>query len=192
MKKSHVEEQAARKRAEYFQAYHAAHREERNAYNRAYSEANKEAIAEQKRTYRESRLDEEAAYQRAYREKHRDARAAYCRAYYAANREKLTAQKRVYSETHREERAALGALRRARKAGSPRVEKIDRAYVYERDGGKCHLCRKKAPRSRFHLDHLVPLSKGGTHTHDNLAVAHARCNISRHSGRLPAQLRLVG
>jgi 5-methylcytosine-specific restriction endonuclease McrA len=42
------------------------------------------------------------------------------------------------------------------------------------------------------LDHLIPLSKGGNHTSDNLALAHGRCNSRRGAGRIPAQLRLLG
>lgn len=102
-------------------------------------------------------------------------RASYQRAYREAHREERASYDRAYSAGHREEKAAS-----------------DRAYVYERDGGTCHLCRKKAPRHGFHLDHLVPLSKGGAHTCDNLAVAHASCNARRGAGRLPAQLLLVG
>jgi 5-methylcytosine-specific restriction endonuclease McrA len=41
------------------------------------------------------------------------------------------------------------------------------------------------------VDHLVPIAAGGSHTWDNVAVAHWDCNQSRgHTG--PAQLRLVG
>lgn len=32
---------------------------------------------------------------------------------------------------------------------------------------------------RFELDHKVPLSKGGTHTLDNAAASHRRCNRAK-------------
>jgi 5-methylcytosine-specific restriction endonuclease McrA len=41
------------------------------------------------------------------------------------------------------------------------------------------------------LDHLVPLSAGGVHAPDNVALAHLRCNIMR-SNVGAAQLILVG
>lgn len=40
------------------------------------------------------------------------------------------------------------------------------------------------------MDHLVPLSKGGDHSWENVALAHRSCNSKRGAGRLPAQLRL--
>lgn len=60
----------------------------------------------------------------------------------------------------------------------------------ERDGWKCHLCKRKvrslATASR---DHLIPMTAGGTNTLANLALAHLTCNAQRqHRG--PAQLRL--
>lgn len=82
--------------------------------------------------------------------------------------------------------------RKARIANAGRVEKIDRDYIISRDGGRCHICGKKPPRSEIELDHLVPIAKGGTHTADNLSVACRHCNRSRNAGRLPAQLLLVG
>jgi len=197
---------------------HTMQRDMKAAYNRAYHAANREAILARKRAYRAVHREEIAAYDRVHNETHRAENAAYMRAYRKKNPGKEAAAQRAwresnpekiaaYNETHRDELAARQrayhaanreryvehcALRRARKAGAPRVEKIDRSYIYERDGGICHICRKKAPRRGFHLDHLVPLSKGGAHTHDNLAVAHANCNLRRHDGLLPAQLRLVG
>lgn len=67
---------------------------------------------------------------------------------------------------------------------------IRRSEIWERDGGKCHICRRACDPLRWHLDHLVPVSRGGQHTPDNVAVSHPKCNQSRGS-RGPAQLRLA-
>jgi 5-methylcytosine-specific restriction endonuclease McrA len=69
----------------------------------------------------------------------------------------------------------------------------------ERDGWVCHLCngkvkklggRAKQPKGAT-VDHLVPIADGGSHTWDNVALAHRSCNTSRGAGGT-AQLRLVG
>jgi 5-methylcytosine-specific restriction endonuclease McrA len=62
--------------------------------------------------------------------------------------------------------------------------------IYERDGGKCHLCHRRVSRRSFTLDHIIPRSKGGPGSWENLAVAHLRCNVKRGVDRLPAQYRL--
>jgi HNH endonuclease len=66
-----------------------------------------------------------------------------------------------------------------------------------RDGWRCHLCRRrvdralKAPDSGSPtFDHLIPVSDGGLDVGENLALAHLGCNVRR-GAHGPAQLLLV-
>lgn len=34
-------------------------------------------------------------------------------------------------------------------------------------------------KSERHLDHVIPLSRGGAHSEDNIRVTHARCNLKK-------------
>lgn len=52
-----------------------------------------------------------------------------------------------------------------------------RAAVYERDGHRCRYCDTKD--GPFHLDHVIPVSRGGESTPDNLTVACAKCNMEK-------------
>lgn len=79
------------------------------------------------------------------------------------------------------------ARRRARKKGATHIEKIDRREVYARDGGLCAICGEHVPADSCTLDHITPLAAGGSHTYDNLAVAHARCNKAKGDGNTPTQ-----
>lgn len=74
--------------------------------------------------------------------------------------------------------------------GHGRRREIERAAIIERDGARCHVCGKKCRPEDIHLDHLVPLAAGGDHSPENLAVACARCNLSR-GARGASQLRLA-
>lgn len=82
------------------------------------------------------------------------------------------------------------ARRKAAKLGAL-SEKVDYAEIIKRDGMKCHICLKTVKRDDLSFDHLVPLSKGGAHAANNIAVSHLLCNISRGAGRIPAQLLLM-
>lgn len=51
------------------------------------------------------------------------------------------------------------------------------AALAKRDGNFCYLCEKPfTHHERATIDHIKPLSKGGSWSLDNLALAHFRCN----------------
>jgi predicted nucleic acid-binding Zn ribbon protein len=88
----------------------------------------------------------------------------------------------------RENRRRQKARRRARQAGLA-YEHIDLATLAERDGWRCHICKRQVTRDTWSLDHLVPVADGGAHVYANAALAHRACNAARgHRGA--AQLRL--
>ena len=72
---------------------------------------------------------------------------------------------------------------RARKKGATEVKFVQRIKVAERDSWTCKLCRKPIPkdpqdqRLRASLDHIIPLSKGGSHTYENSQITHVVCNL---------------
>lgn len=78
----------------------------------------------------------------------------------------------------------VSARRRARKLNTT-VEHFTRAEIIARDDSTCYLCGKRCAPDEIHLDHVIPLSKGGPHTRDNLRVACAPCNI-RKADTLPS------
>ena len=73
----------------------------------------------------------------------------------------------------------------------PRV-KFNRKNLFARDGNRCQYCGKKFPTTELSLDHLVPRSRGGRATWDNIVCACLRCNV-RKGGRTPreAGMRLI-
>jgi 5-methylcytosine-specific restriction endonuclease McrA len=81
------------------------------------------------------------------------------------------------------------AARRAIKHGNG-SEPVDLEAIIQRDGSRCHICRRRVKRADLVFDHLIPIIHGGPHKASNLAVAHRRCNARRGAGRLPAQLFL--
>lgn len=71
-----------------------------------------------------------------------------------------------------------------RRRVSHRWKKI--RWLIERDGGFCRLCglpidiRKHGNRpDAVSIDHILPVSRGGTNTLDNLQLAHLACNHAR-------------
>lgn len=69
--------------------------------------------------------------------------------------------------------------------------------VAVRDGWRCHLCGKQVPDEPWSghplnatVDHLLPLSAGGTDTLPNVKLAHFKCNTLRGVGGV-VQLAMV-
>ena len=72
--------------------------------------------------------------------------------------------------------------RRARKRNAY-VSDVYRLKVFESDSYRCHLCRRRTDPAKAvphpkapTIDHLVPLSAGGTHEPSNCRTACFRCN----------------
>lgn len=89
---------------------------------------------------------------------------------------------------HRAHSQAYSASRRA----GAKLARIDRAYIVERDGGRCHICRRIVPEKLISIDHIVPLSRGGEHVPENLALACLPCNVRKRDRAVGEQLLLVG
>ena len=91
-------------------------------------------------------------------------------------------------ERIREERLAEVAakIQRQHHLRGKWISDAGRAAIYARDEYTCQLCGKKCiqDENRVHadhitIDHIVPYSKGGAHTADNLRVACRSCNVKR-------------
>lgn len=85
-----------------------------------------------------------------------------------------------------------GIRRRKKLRENGKIEwDISLRRLIERDNSVCQLCGKKINLNDFtidnegnfiagdaypSIDHIMPVSKGGTHTWDNVQLAHMRCN----------------
>jgi 5-methylcytosine-specific restriction endonuclease McrA len=137
-------------------AYSKTHRDIMNKAINAWHKAHKDQMRPTRRAYRQRRLATDPTY-----------------------RDQLRAGQRKHYLQHPESALENARVRRARQRGAPRVEKINRAAIIARDQSICHLCGLVVPPEEMSLDHLIPLARGGSHTPDNLAVAHLTCNKRR-------------
>lgn len=71
----------------------------------------------------------------------------------------------------------------------PECATIDRAEVLRRGQGICGICRKSKVRKHWHMDHIIPLSRGGLHCYYNLQPSHIRCNLRKGNKVLATQSR---
>lgn len=145
-------------------------------------------------------------YRREYTQKNKEKLNAQSRARYSKDKERMRAQARARWDRNGDR---LRALRKKRYDKDPdrilQYARKRRAQRYNSDfvkyttqdilnlyGTNCHICKKpidlNAPRLArpgtnwqlgLHLDHVIPLSKGGSDTVDNIRPSHGICNISK-------------
>ena len=157
--------------------YRLRHKERRAAYAKQYYLDNKDFALE---------------YARLYRADHPEVSAKWYQANKAAMKERSRElrQDPVRQERQREHgrrwrlknpeiwaERNLANARRRRKIDGIRV---DYAAILAEFGFVCHICSGVIEsRDDLHMDHVVPLSKGGPHSAENIRPSHAFCNMSK-------------
>lgn len=179
-----------------------AKKDEIAAYMRDYAKKNKERIAANQRRWKKENRDYLNRYsvERSRRNKQRvaevkqasyrrhsakrtqksrerywaDAEASrkYFRDRYAANIEHNRANARVQALNRR---AALSEIPKMTEGIIQRLEDLQQ--------GACWFCGSDI-RGGYHVDHFMPICRGGTNADDNLSLLCPRCNHSK-NGKLP-------
>jgi len=174
------------------------HKDQVNAKNLAWKRENREKVRASSAAYQAENMDAIRVRLAAYRESHRDqlriAGRAYmkarqlsdpdglrrnCRASYRRHLISRRNRAKAYAKEYPERAREAVRKRRARKRGANHLETFSRREIWLRDDGICHLCKKPCNPSDWHLEHIVPLSRGGDHTRLNCAVSHPACNLSK-------------
>lgn len=139
--------------------------------SREYYYENREEILEQMKLYYDENKDRIAEYKREYSKRNKKRIAEKARLYLKNNPEKF-----------RERNARRKALIRKNTVG-----KVDYEEILKRDGMFCHICQSPIEDGNYHFDHVIPLSKGGEHSMENIKIAHARCNLAKRD-KMPEEL----
>lgn len=122
----------------------------------------------------------------AYYEQNREREVERMRRSYAENRKERIAAVRQWMKDNPYKVLDIQRKRRAVKIGVD-ADDISRQLVFERDEGICGICNEVVDPDDWHLDHIVPLAKGGPHIYENVQVSHPSCNLHK-SAKLPGQL----
>lgn len=67
--------------------------------------------------------------------------------------------------------------------------KFNRRNLFARDHNTCQYCGKRFGTSELSLDHIVPRSRGGPNTWENIVCACLKCNV-RKGGRTPTEAHM--
>ncbi len=165
----------------YRQTYRQSHKEQRSACGKEYYQSHKEQVLERHKEYYQSHkeqiLERTGAYQRTSQVRSR----RYSHVYYQRHKDQCANYTLMYCRTHPEWVRANNYRRRALKrnnGGSHTVQDIRKQYANQK--GKCYYCKKKVGTA-YHVDHVIPLSRGGSNGPENLVVACPTCNLRKNA-----------
>ena len=140
----------------------------------------------QGRTHYAANLDSERARTAAARQRDPEIKNARARASKDKNRERVREVNRAWKAANRDAIRAYNATRRAllcKANGQYTAEEWQATLTAH--AGCCHWCKRPITGTP-HADHVIPLSKGGANTIENIVPACATCN-SRKSHLMPEQ-----
>ena len=104
---------------------------------------------------------------------------------YAADPQKYRDIRANYDRMHPEQHKLRGQNRRAKKRGALGKLSIglsEKLMTLQR--GKCACCKTNLKISKHHLDHVMPLSRGGANEDTNIQLLCPPCNLKKHA-KLP-------
>lgn len=70
-----------------------------------------------------------------------------------------------------------------------KIVSAHRREIILRDNNQCQYCSIELPNEKLTLDHIIPKSKGGKNTWDNLVAACKKCNQKK-GNRTPEQANM--
>jgi hypothetical protein len=151
---------------------------------------------EKSRKYRKEHPAETKAYNRRWYTEHREQRRIYNAAWHVKNAPTRKISKARYVAAHPELNRASVKRHRARIKNAPindltaqQWETIKAAYQY-----RCVYCPEtcwRCQRRKHALtqDHVIPLSRGGSHTFQNIVPACKSCNCRKYVGEPPVPIQ---
>lgn len=152
--------------------YSEENKEQIASYQKQYRQDNKESLEAYYQNYFEENKEEIKAYKAQYALENKEHMTLYRQQYYEANKDKLTKQQRIYYLENADKYASQSAARRRKLAEAPQAAACIPFYSAARRVAKCLGIS-------FHVDHIQPLSKGGSHSPTNLQIVPANWNLSK-------------
>ncbi|MCA9367107.1 HNH endonuclease [Candidatus Kaiserbacteria bacterium] len=142
--------------------YHQRNRARMNRISSKYYAENRDAMREKQREWQEQNPN----WRKERYAKHKEEEKRYAKLWIKENPEK----RREYDRNKR--------ARRKMAEGTHTADDIK--ALYEGQGGKCWYCGIDVGDD-YHVDHFIPLSKGGSNDVGNLRISCPKCNMQKHA-----------
>ena len=155
-------------------------------YQKEYRIKYKEELSEKNKIRHVKNKERNNKISREYYQKNKEELLAESIKYYHNNKDRIKASKKEYRKLNyviKRERLRSQANRMNRRASGIKEIRITTIRrVIKKYNSKCYWCdiyidTKK--KKSFHIDHYIPLSKGGANSEENLVLSCPFCNMSK-------------
>ncbi len=129
-------------------------------------------LAENKEVFRE--------YQKSWEEENKKSRRNYHASWYQNNKERISRNHKEWWNNNPHKRRLYknkyyGKIRNQGGEVSPDI--IEKLFLIQNN--LCYYC--EGFLEEFHLEHMVPISRGGLHDDNNLCLSCPPCNLKKHT-----------
>lgn len=143
---------------------------------------NKERFAAMKKAWRNANPEKVAAQKKRHRIKHADSIRLKNRRYQQENREKVRAWMKKHRDANPQHVRDLGRIHRANRRARMTGGKISRDLpqrLLREQKHVCAYCPTDLHESGYHLEHRIPLVRGGKHEDANMQLTCPVCNLRK-------------
>ncbi len=138
-----------------------------------YKDINKEKTAEYYRENKEKR----AEYRKQYYKENKEKTAEYQK----LNKDKIVEYNKKYSKTLKGRAINKNNIHKRRTVAKEGDVTTNQLSELQSNAKVCYWCNCNLKKAKIHIDHYIPLSRGGEHTLGNLVVSCATCNIKKNA-----------
>jgi len=171
------------KRQEYYKKYSETNKENIKQRKQKYYNNNKDSISEKHKKYREENKEKESLRHSYYHENNKEKINKRISAWQKNNREKCNNKQKKYRQTDNGKlKSYLNCMkRRARKLKNGVFNVTEKYIIKEQNRLFCPYCGDRLIEGYKHLDHIIPISRGGQHREGNLTMCCSKCNLKKSS-----------
>ena len=155
----------------------------KNTLSKIYMQKNKKVKNKYNKIHYETRKEkgykQDKEYYKEYYQKNKKRISERKKKYHIDNKERMELKQKIYKKTESAKISIKNTRMKRRtitKTGDVTTQQLQELYENSKF---CYWCNTNLKNKKIHLDHYIPLSKGGEHTLSNLVVSCPHCNHTK-------------